>query len=98
MQSEQRIREHATAALDYALQAKVGLTMSGQAQTARDLDPLIQSLRNLLREFAAHQDSETGDPVQAGSSRTAAIYRRSSSCLKQSAPILARWPVASLIA
>lgn len=98
MESRQRIRSHAMAALDYALQAKVGLIMSGRAEAARDFDPLIQSIRRLLEELTASERAAADPSRQRPWSRSAGIYHRSSSRLRQREPVMALWPVASLTA
>jgi hypothetical protein len=51
MRFSKRTHECAIAALDYARQARAGLRMCGHHGLARDLDPVIEHLREIVREI-----------------------------------------------
>jgi len=56
MERVEKIRQSAAAALDYALQARCGLKMLGLSRIARDLDPVIENLRQVLKDSLRPSD------------------------------------------
>ncbi len=66
MGPQERIRQCAATALDYVLQARVGLTMCGFPRISDNLEPVVANLCQILRESLSIENCQPCHEAEDG--------------------------------